>query len=45
MIYKIVKRYFDLRIYTYENVGVFVKSGKISSDEFKEITGQDYVGV
>lgn len=45
MIYKIVKRYFDLGIYTAENVGVFVKSGKINSDEYKEITGQDYVVV
>ncbi|MEA5056111.1 hypothetical protein SDC9_188843 [bioreactor metagenome] len=45
MIYKIVKRYFDLEIYNVENVGAFVKSGKINSDEFKEITGQDYVVV
>jgi len=43
MIYKIVKRYFDLGIYTYENVGVFVKSGKITTEEFTEITGQNYV--
>jgi len=42
MIYKIVKRYFDLGIYTYENVGMFVKSGKITAEQYAEITGQEY---
>ena len=29
MIFSIVKRYFDLKIYSAEDVGVFVKSGKL----------------
>lgn len=41
--FKIVKRYFDLGIYSAENVGVFVKAGKITADEYKGITGTDYI--
>ena len=41
--YKIVKRYFDTGIYTAENVAVFVKAGKITAEQYKEITGVDYV--
>lgn len=40
--FKIVKRYFDLGIYSTENVAVFVKAEKITSDEYKTITGEDY---
>lgn len=42
MIYKIVKRYFDSKIYSAENVGMFVKSGKITAQQYVEITGQNY---
>lgn len=41
MIYKIVKRYFDSKIYSVENVGAFVKSGKITEEQYTEITGQE----
>lgn len=40
--YKIVKRYFDKGIYTTENVAVFVRAGKITAEQYKEITGQEY---
>ena len=40
--YKIVKRYYDKGTYTKEDVRKFVKAGKITEDEFKEITGEDY---
>ena len=42
MIYKIVKRYFDSQIYSAENVGMFVKSGRITAEQYTEITGQEY---
>ena len=40
--YKIVKRYYDRGIYTNEDVAVFVKAGKLTADEYKEITGEEY---
>ena len=42
--YKIVKRFFDRKIYTKENVAVFVASGKITAEQYKEITGTEYIG-
>ena len=41
--YKIVKRFFDRKIYTKENVAVFVASGKITAEQYKEITGTEYI--
>ena len=41
--YKIVKRFFDRKIYTKENVAVFVASGKITVEQYKEITGTEYI--
>lgn len=41
--FKIVKRYFDLGIYSAANVGMFVKASKITTDEYKTITGTDYI--
>ena len=40
--FKIVKRYYDKGYYTKENVATFVKAGKITPEEYKEITGEDY---
>lgn len=40
--FKIVKRYYDKGIYSKEDVAVFVQAGKITSDQYKEITGEDY---
>ena len=42
MIFGIVKRYFDLGIYSAKSVGAFVKSGKITPEQYQEITGQVY---
>lgn len=40
--FKIVKRYFDIGIYSAEDVTKFVQSGKLTADEYKTITNQDY---
>lgn len=40
--FKIVKRYYDKGIYTKDNVAVFVKAGKITPEQYKEITGDAY---
>ena len=41
--FKIIKRYYDRGIYSKENVRVFVESGKISKEQYKEITGEEYI--
>lgn len=40
--YKIVKRYYDKGIYSKENVATFVRAGKITAEQYKEITGDTY---
>ena len=40
--FKIVKRYYDRGIYDKDDVAVFVKAGKLTADEYKEITGEEY---
>lgn len=40
--YKIVKRYYDRGIYTKENVATFVRVKKITEEEYKQITGEEY---
>lgn len=40
--FKIVKRYFDKGIYSVDDVKKFVRVGKITEEQFKEITGEDY---
>ena len=42
--FKIIKRYYNRRIYTKENVAVFVASGKRTAEQYKEITGEEYIG-
>lgn len=41
--YNIIKRYHDRGIYSKENVAVFVVSGKITVEQYKEITGTEYI--
>lgn len=41
--YNIIKRYHDRGIYSKENVAVFVASGKITMEQFREITGTEYI--
>ena len=40
--FDIVKRFYDRKIYSAEDVKKFVLSGKITDDEYKEITGIDF---
>ncbi len=40
--FKIVKRYYDRGIYSKEDVATFVRAGKITPEQYKEITGEDY---
>ena len=40
--FKIVKKFYDRGIYSSEDVGVFVASGKITAEQYEEITGKKY---
>lgn len=40
--YNAAKAYYP-RFYTKDNVKIFVVAGKISAEQYKEITGDDYV--
>ena len=42
MLFKVVKRYYDIKIYSKDNVKVFVRANKITPEEYKEITGDVY---
>lgn len=39
-----IKRYYNKGIYTNEEVKVFVKGNKITEEQYKEITGEEYLG-
>lgn len=41
-LYNTVKRYYDMRIYTKENVATFVRAGQITEEEYALITGEPY---
>ena len=41
--FAIVKRYYVKGIYSKEDVKVFVRAGKLTEAQYKEITGEDYV--
>lgn len=41
--FKKVKRYYNSGYYAKEQVKIFVVSGKITEEEYKEITGEDYI--
>ncbi|MBC5626171.1 XkdX family protein [Clostridium sp. NSJ-49] len=38
-----IKRYYDKGIYTNGEVKVFVKGNKITEEQYKEITGEEYL--
>ena len=40
--YDIVKRYYDAGYYTDEDVAKFVKKGKLTPEQYEEITGKPY---
>lgn len=39
---KVIKRYYDIGIYSKESVKVFVVAGKITAEDYKLITGDEY---
>lgn len=41
--FKKVKKYYDKGLYTKEVVKKFVEKGVLTADEYKEITGDEYV--
>lgn len=43
--FKVVKRYYDKGIYSAENVATFVKAGKITAEQYKEITGEGFKAI
>lgn len=42
--FKIVKRYYNKEIYSKEDVAVFVAAGKLTTEEYQQITGEQYNG-
>lgn len=40
--FKIVKRYYETSRYTKEDVATFVRAGRITAEQYKEITGDEY---
>lgn len=40
--YNLLKKYYDMGIYTDENMKVFVACGWITPEEYQEITGKPY---
>lgn len=42
--FNIVKRYYDRKIYSKEDVATFVVAGKITAAQYKEITSEEYAG-
>ncbi len=40
--FDLVKKYFTIGIYSDEDVKKFVLSGKITADEYKELTNKDF---
>lgn len=38
-----IKRYYDNGSYTNEQVKIFVQTGKITEEQYKEITNEDYI--
>ena len=43
--FKIVKRFYESGIYTSDDVSRFVMSGKLTAEEYREITRLDYSAV
>lgn len=40
--YKVVKRYYDMGLYSPDDVAKFVRVGRLTPEEYKLITGQEY---
>lgn len=37
-----IKKFYDMGLYTKAQVAAFVEKGKITTAQYKEITGEDY---
>jgi uncharacterized XkdX family phage protein len=44
MWYKTIKKYYSMGFYNDEDMKVFVASKDITPEQYKEITGKDYIG-
>ena len=42
--FDIVKKYYDRGYYSKEKVAEFVRKGKLTPEQYKEITGDEYEG-
>lgn len=42
MMFKIIKHYYELKLYNVQNVETFVRAQWITEKQFEEITGFDY---
>ena len=42
MLFNVVKRYYDKCIYTKDDVAVFVRAGRLTSEQYEQITGETY---
>jgi len=40
--FTIVKRYYDKGIYTADDVAVFVRAGRLTPEQYEQITGETY---
>lgn len=43
--FKIVKRYYDRSIYDNAAVAKFVQAGKLTAEEYQQITGEEYAAL
>ena len=41
--FDVVKRFYDIGLYSKANVRVFVQAGRITAEQYEQITGQPYV--
>jgi uncharacterized XkdX family phage protein len=41
--YAVIKRYYERGYYTNDDVKIFVQVGKITPEQYQEITGEPYV--
>ena len=43
MLFKIIKKFYKMGLYTAKDVVWFVKDGSITAEQYKQITGIDYI--
>lgn len=42
LVFKVIKRYYDMGIYSKESVQVFVLAEKLTREQYKDITGEAF---